>query len=231
MTDYIFHVANRHPFIGVFTCHPLHTYTKFERFCVEWLRCVATVALVVKMKNTQQWEHVFTGGANPFMDFAGLFSHVTLPMMIMQHTLAFLSSESGRPNGCLQKHLGHRCLCLFQWTVMAFCFSLVCSATALAHKIIYEPGWWNEYGKDTKDLEKCYSLAWWSLAQGWLVWFILDNILPHKWTRCPLEFGFYTTWTRELSESHDLNLHGDSERSSSYSGSESDEGKPFKSWW
>lgn len=226
--DYLFHVSNRHPVIAIFLSHPLHPFNKTERFCLEWLRCSGTVAWVVifeeQVKEGRRERHESLSQAH---DHAWLFLFTTLPISLIRAVLQAVAVETGRPGGILERVLGEGCACAIQWYLMLSCFSLVCFLSTICFWLIFVPGPWNAYGQDAIDISMTYVLAWHSVQQGWLSWFLLDLVMPSRLSRCPWAFGFYLQWRREKEEAEAaLEKSISSGSSGSSSGDESNAGCP-----
>mmetsp|Transcript_71729 Transcript_71729/g.181216 ORF Transcript_71729/g.181216 Transcript_71729/m.181216 type:complete len:306 (-) Transcript_71729:161-1078(-) len=200
--DYLFHVGNEHALLGIFFCHPLNPYTKFERFILEWLQVTATCCWIVLFQ--QKLKHIHAekehDEASPIHDVIFLYVHVTLPLSIVHEILRFIARESGRPDGKLERCCGRRCLCVVQWFLMGWWFLVVSSLSSLCYNVIANPGPWNNYGQDTVHLEHTYNLTLCSVLQGYSMWFLLDQILPNDLHRCPWTFGFWSKWRRERRE-------------------------------
>lgn len=203
--DYLFHVGNQHPLLGILLCHPLHPLNKVERLCLEWLRCAGTVAWLVILEDKVWWLRRLSHGELDQMRLhMWIFLRATLPIAILRAMLQWIAVQTGRPGGVLEKALGHACACVIQWWLMLACFGFVCSLSSMCFALLYVSGPWNAFGEGMPDAMKTYQLAWRSIVQGWLVWFVLDLVAPVGVFRCPWVFGFFCQWKKEKEESNGI---------------------------
>jgi len=191
LSDYIFHVANGHPLLGIFFAHPLHPFNKCERFWVEFIKCTAVVPWTVLIKRAERlcgeadhwgaWEGIICprlyGEApdNPMKSNTGqkldCLLIITVPTLIVYSLLRLLAIHTGKPESCLAKQCGSDRLCrlqcciLFWWSTMGTMGAFACFFLAVV------PGWWNHDRRDSWRIEENYLLAIQAIIISWILWF------------------------------------------------------------
>jgi len=213
--DYLFHVCNRHPIVGILACHPLHSLSKVERVSLEFLRVLGTVSWVVLMKHKlaiDDWmekRHGESESHNMFLRGVNIYIHVTLPVTLVMYVLRQMAIQTGRPDSMLERYVGHSRAKCIQWCLMYICCRVVVLLFFLAMGLVAFPSVSNKN-------KQSYEVAWRSILQAYVLWFPKDNIMPMSIMSHPFEFGFYQRWKREEQE--------EEKWSRSYSSESSEEG-------
>lgn len=202
--DYIFHICNRHPVLSIFSCHPMHPFSKTERLCIELLRIIGTCSFVTCMKSKFRMELWINHSTekSAIEQFIAIYLHITLPVTIVMYILMEIAVQTGRPDSPMERYLGHKWAKALQWWLMCICCRVVI--------ILFVTALWLRYSLDQRN-EQVYEVAWKSILQGWLLWFVKDNLLPVSILKHPLEFGFYNAWERQGREDHEMaSIHSES---------------------
>lgn len=95
--DYCFHIANFHPVLSIFFCHPQHPYRKLDRACIF---VIVTALSVMPACLVSSFLHPEESGDivslwNFLMKLSSLviiFFYITLPVMILQMVLEKLAT-------------------------------------------------------------------------------------------------------------------------------------------
>lgn len=194
--DYLFHICNEHPILGILAAHPLHPFSKSERLVVEFVRCAGTLAWVVIVKNEIREHHIQEYGADDpdsFKDQLELLVYSTIPLALIRFLLMKLSIASGNPDSALGQKLGEDCLLCVQRCVMCF-FCLLAALSLFLCKTMLENAPENESARVNFELART------SILQGWTWWFVTDIVMPIAMFKCPWVFGFFCQWREERKE-------------------------------
>lgn len=207
-TDYLFHVCNQHPFLGIFFSHPMHPFNKLERIILETMRCFGTVAWLVILRDSiteEHWLRHQDAEAHPVHDHVQIFLYATVPLGIIRAGLQWLALQSGKPDGILERLLGHDCTKCVQVIVTGSCCLLIYVLVAYSTTLISGPQEYAAFGRDPEDLMDFEEAAWVSIFQSWVIWFAIDWIIPTR-AKCPPQLGFYRRWQAEGREMEDRAL-------------------------
>eukprot|EP00927_Polykrikos_kofoidii_P071351 TRINITY_DN6761_c1_g2_i1.p1 TRINITY_DN6761_c1_g2~~TRINITY_DN6761_c1_g2_i1.p1 ORF type:complete len:282 (-),score=34.68 TRINITY_DN6761_c1_g2_i1:33-878(-) len=180
--DYMLHVANWHPLVSVFACHPAHPYSKIERLVVLMLTCALSLlpAAALTQTMTKSGSRIASMSAP-----IAVFFIITLPVMVIQVVMEKLAVA----DSCFRDETRARgikdncCNCMRFIALSAHCacmiFTLIITAIVVACSFVVV----------RKNIQEALSPFLVSRAQSWLLWFPLDLFMP-----C---LGFIHCWRAE----------------------------------
>eukprot|EP00927_Polykrikos_kofoidii_P071350 TRINITY_DN6761_c1_g1_i1.p1 TRINITY_DN6761_c1_g1~~TRINITY_DN6761_c1_g1_i1.p1 ORF type:complete len:259 (-),score=25.23 TRINITY_DN6761_c1_g1_i1:28-804(-) len=180
--DYMLHVANWHPLLSVFCCHPAHPYSKIQRLIVLMLTC--SLSLLPAAALTQ----AMTKSGNKIASMnapIAVFFLITLPVMVLQVVMEKLAvaescfRDDARGRG-VKDHL-FAFMRLLALTTNCGCMIITFMITVIAVGF--------SFFVVRKNIQEAISPFLVSRVQSWLLWFPLNMLMP-----C---CGFLACWRAE----------------------------------
>lgn len=170
LKDYFFFIANWHPLLGIFVCHPNHPWGKRERLQMFLISLFLTMPMSVYLGMQAQINHWEKGG--PTLTISTLLL-VTLPDVIIGVLLYQLSIADTRCPACagcwdVINKFCMNCFCLIGIISSGFCYLQLKSAPASVHWVkAFHP----------LVMGKVYSYVTW-----FPIWFVLPCMgFAHVW--------------------------------------------------
>jgi len=199
--DYRFHVANCHPLLSIFCCHPLHPYGKLARVLV----AAITLAFMAGWRTVVQ-KHIADdrllpqdldeeiagsmGGLRKLLHVhvrgqAVIFTYVTLPSMVAELLFTRLATLHDSISDFRREYGDRSCcaacatslLALLGWLSCALFYLLACLSLGV---LVYAVRQCLQLKGNSEELFYFAVLIPQSLAQIWSVWwFVFDLLSPY----------------------------------------------------
>eukprot|EP00927_Polykrikos_kofoidii_P035589 TRINITY_DN30148_c0_g1_i1.p1 TRINITY_DN30148_c0_g1~~TRINITY_DN30148_c0_g1_i1.p1 ORF type:complete len:284 (-),score=36.39 TRINITY_DN30148_c0_g1_i1:58-837(-) len=174
--DYILHVANWHPLLSVFCCHPAHPYSKARRLVVFSWVCAFSLLPAAALTRLMT---VFGGWIGSMTAPIVVFFIVTWPVMVLQFAVEKLMEfewvlhQKRDQFPQLLRNIGW----VVEWSSMIGAFGFSMFVFAVSCFFIRD------------HIAEAVSPFAVSRAQSWLFWFPFDFLMPF--------FGFQSCWRKE----------------------------------
>jgi len=189
LSDFWFHVRNQHPLLSCCMCHPLHPYSRHERWAVLLVTTMLTVPAAAVLGLAFSGESM----AEHLALHLSILYFLTLPVMAVQVCLEFWAvidfwiellqgntEETSFRDGCLR-----RCASIARFMkgyyftaafVIGVCMVIICLIIL-------------DIKKEDATFWQVMRPAIISRFQSWLLWFLFDPLVPY--------LGFVWRWRRE----------------------------------